>query len=309
MSLIASLLAFFWFNRPPARIYLGDGGSYLLGTALAVLLTTAWAPGVGTATGLIALALVAIPVAELACAIIRRARSRQALTAGDRQHPYDQLVARGWPRMAASGVYIGMELIVVVAVALVPRHSNGVAWRSTPWSGPWCWRRRQPPAACHRPIEARIMSRLYLSPPEVGDDERRALLEAFDSNWIAPVGPDIDAFEREVAERAGVEHAVALSSGTAALHLALVLAGVGPGDEVLVPSFTFIASASPVVHLGATPVFIDCSETSWNLDPHLVEEALSNGPPAGSAGGGGRHGRPLRRDRRLCAPRGPVSTF
>ncbi len=126
------------------------------------------------------------------------------------------------------------------------------------------------------------MSRLYLSPPEVGDDERRALLDAFDSNWIAPVGPAIDAFEREVAERAGVEHAVALSSGTAALHLALVLAGVGPGDEVLVPSFTFIASASPVVHLGATPVFIDCSETSWNLDPHLVEEALSKRAAAGS---------------------------
>ncbi len=127
VSLIASLLAFLWFNRPPARIYLGDGGSYLLGTSLAVLLTTAWAPGVGTATGLISLALVAIPVAELTCAMIRRARSRQSLTTGDRQHPYDRLVARGWPRMAASGVYIGMELIVVIAVALAPRHSNGLA--------------------------------------------------------------------------------------------------------------------------------------------------------------------------------------
>ncbi len=127
------------------------------------------------------------------------------------------------------------------------------------------------------------MSRVYLSPPEVGDDERAALLAALDSNWIAPIGPEIDAFEREVAERAGVAHAVALSSGTAALHLALVLAGVGPGDEVLVPSFTFIASASPVVHLGATPVFIDCSEESWNLDPHLVEEALSERAAAGAA--------------------------
>ena len=76
------------------------------------------------------------------------------------------------------------------------------------------------------------------------------LLEAFDSNWIAPAGPDIDAFEREVAERTGVAHAVALSSGTAALHLALLFAGVERGDEVLVPSFTFIASAAAVTYLG-----------------------------------------------------------
>jgi dTDP-4-amino-4,6-dideoxygalactose transaminase len=100
------------------------------------------------------------------------------------------------------------------------------------------------------------------------------LLEAFDSNWIAPAGPALDAFEREIAERVGVEHAVALSSGTAALHLALLLAGVTPGDEVLVPSFTFIASAAAATYVGARPVLIDCSPESWNLDPALVEEAL-----------------------------------
>jgi dTDP-4-amino-4,6-dideoxygalactose transaminase len=101
------------------------------------------------------------------------------------------------------------------------------------------------------------------------------LLEAFESNWIAPTGPDIDAFEREMAERTGVAHAVALSSGTAALHLALLLAGVERGDEVLVPSFTFIASAAAVTYVGAHPVFVDCSADSWNLDPELVEEALT----------------------------------
>jgi dTDP-4-amino-4,6-dideoxygalactose transaminase len=100
------------------------------------------------------------------------------------------------------------------------------------------------------------------------------LLAAFDSNWIAPVGPDLDAFEREVAERAGVAHAVALSSGTAALHLALLLAGVERGDEVLVPSLNFIASAAAVTYQGAHPVFVDCSADSWNLDPALVEEVL-----------------------------------
>jgi dTDP-4-amino-4,6-dideoxygalactose transaminase len=125
------------------------------------------------------------------------------------------------------------------------------------------------------------MTRIYLSPPEVGAEERRMLLEAFDSNWIAPTGPDLDAFEREVATEAGVEHAVALSSGTAALHLALLLAGVESGDEVLVPSFTFIASAAAVTYLGASPVFVDCSPDSWNLDPFLVEEALIKRAAAG----------------------------
>jgi dTDP-4-amino-4,6-dideoxygalactose transaminase len=119
------------------------------------------------------------------------------------------------------------------------------------------------------------MTRVFLSPPDVGDEERRMLLEAFDSNWIAPIGPDIDAFEREIAERTGVAHAVALSSGTAALHLALLLAGVERGDEVLVPSFTFIASAAAVTYVGAHPVFVDCSADSWNLDPALVEEFLT----------------------------------
>ncbi len=143
------------------------------------------------------------------------------------------------------------------------------------------------------------MTRIYLSPPEVGAEERRMLLEAFDSNWIAPTGPDLDAFEREMADEAGVEHAVALSSGTAALHLALLLAGVEGGDEVLVPSFTFIASAAAVTYLGATPVFVDCSPDSWNLDPFLVEEALIKRAAAGRLPAAVDHGRSLRGDRRL----------
>jgi dTDP-4-amino-4,6-dideoxygalactose transaminase len=118
------------------------------------------------------------------------------------------------------------------------------------------------------------VTRVFLSPPEVGDEERRMLLEAFDSNWIAPTGPDIDAFERELAEKTGMAHAVALSSGTAALHLSLLLAGVERGDDVLVPSLTFIASAAAVTYVGAHPLFIDCSPGSWNLDPELVEEVL-----------------------------------
>ena len=119
------------------------------------------------------------------------------------------------------------------------------------------------------------MTRIYLSPPEVGPEERRMLLEAFDSNWIAPVGPDIDAFEHELAERVGVAHAVALSSGTAGLHLALLLVGVEPGDDVLVPSFTFVASAAAVTYVGARPVLVDCSPDNWTMDVDLVAEDLA----------------------------------
>jgi dTDP-4-amino-4,6-dideoxygalactose transaminase len=123
------------------------------------------------------------------------------------------------------------------------------------------------------------MTRIYLSPPDVGPRERARLLEAFDSGWIAPVGPDVDAFERELAAHlaagGGACHAVALSSGTAALHLALRLAGVGPGDEVLTSTLTFVASANAIAYQGATPVFIDSTPASWNLDPDLVDEELA----------------------------------
>ncbi|GIE94100.1 aminotransferase class I/II-fold pyridoxal phosphate-dependent enzyme [Paractinoplanes rishiriensis] len=117
-------------------------------------------------------------------------------------------------------------------------------------------------------------TRIYLSPPDVSDVERKLLLAAFDANWVAPVGPDLDAFESQVAELVGVPHAVALASGTAALHLALVAAGVRRGDTVLVPSFTFAATANAVMYLGARPVFLDSTPESWNVDPALVAEEL-----------------------------------
>jgi dTDP-4-amino-4,6-dideoxygalactose transaminase len=114
--------------------------------------------------------------------------------------------------------------------------------------------------------------RIYLSPPHMGPDERNLLLDAFDSNWIAPLGPHVEAFEMELAARVSVPHAAALSSGTAALHLALHLVGVGRGDDVVVASLTFAASANPVTYLGARPVFIDSETETWNLDPDLLEE-------------------------------------
>ncbi len=118
------------------------------------------------------------------------------------------------------------------------------------------------------------MSRIYLSAPDVRDVERTQVLEAIESNWVAPAGPDLDAFERDVAAMSGVPEAVGLSSGTAALHLALILAGVGSGDEVLVPTLTFVATANAVGYVGATPVFIDSDPRSWCVSPELVAEEL-----------------------------------
>lgn len=116
--------------------------------------------------------------------------------------------------------------------------------------------------------------RLYLSPPHMGPDERRLLLEAFDSNWVAPLGPHVDAFEKEMSAKVSGLHCVALSSGTAGLHLALQMLGVSRDDEVLVSSLTFAASANPVTYLGAKPVFIDAEASSWNMDPALLAEEL-----------------------------------
>jgi dTDP-4-amino-4,6-dideoxygalactose transaminase len=119
------------------------------------------------------------------------------------------------------------------------------------------------------------MARIYLSPPHVEADDKALLLEAFDSGWIAPLGPHVDAFERDFAAAVGLPHAAALSSGTAALHLALRILGVGPGDEVLVSTLTFAATANAVAYTGARPVFIDSERRSWNMDPGLLEEELA----------------------------------
>ncbi|MBK6517862.1 MAG: aminotransferase class I/II-fold pyridoxal phosphate-dependent enzyme [Polyangiaceae bacterium] len=118
------------------------------------------------------------------------------------------------------------------------------------------------------------MPRIYLSSPHLGQDELKLVQEAFASNWIAPLGPHVDAFEAEVAAYLGVPHAAALSSGTAALHLALILLGVSRGDEVLCSTLTFAASANPIAYQGARPVFVDAERTTWNLDPDLVAEEL-----------------------------------
>jgi dTDP-4-amino-4,6-dideoxygalactose transaminase len=119
------------------------------------------------------------------------------------------------------------------------------------------------------------VTRLFLSPPHLSGSEIDLLRDAVESNWIAPLGPHVDAFETELAAATGARSVVALSSGTAALHLALVVNGVGAGDEVACSSLTFAATANAIVYSGAIPFFVDCDET-WLVDPNLLDEAISS---------------------------------
>jgi len=116
--------------------------------------------------------------------------------------------------------------------------------------------------------------RIFLSPPHIGELEHKFVGQAFDSNYIAPAGLQIDGFEKEFCEYTGIRHCVALSSGTAAMHLALKELGVGPGDEVIGSTLTFVGSISPVIFLGASLVVVDCDRASWNMNPDLLSMEL-----------------------------------
>lgn len=120
-----------------------------------------------------------------------------------------------------------------------------------------------------------MKKRINLSLAKMSGHEQKYIQEAFDTNWVVPLGPNVNAFEQSLADYLGGEKkVVALSSGTAALHLALIQLGVGPGDEVICQSFTFAASANPIKYLGATPVFVDSEEDTWNMSPKFLEQAI-----------------------------------
>ena len=119
-------------------------------------------------------------------------------------------------------------------------------------------------------------SKIWLSSPHMGGTEEKFVKEAFDSNWVAPLGPNVTGFENDLQDYLEVENVAALSSGTAALHLALILLDVQPGDEVICQSMTFSASANPIAYLGATPVFVDSESDTWNISPEHLEIAIKD---------------------------------
>ena len=122
--------------------------------------------------------------------------------------------------------------------------------------------------------QSSALARIPLSAPDLGPAERALLIETFDAGWVSSVGPVVERFERTFAETVGLAHATAVSSGTAALHLALVMLGLKPGDAVIAPTLTFIGGVSPIVQTGATPIFVDVDPVSWNLEPALLDQAF-----------------------------------
>jgi len=127
-----------------------------------------------------------------------------------------------------------------------------------------------------------MKEKIWLSSPHMGGSEHKFVQDAFDTNWIAPVGPYIQKFEEALVGYSGVKHVAALSSGTAAIHLALIILGVKSGDEVICSSFTFSASANPICYLGASPVFVDSEPETWNMDPELLQQAIESRIKAGN---------------------------
>ena len=175
----------------------------------------------------------------------------------------------------AGDVHVAEGAFVGVGAAIIPGRRIG-AW-STVGAGAAVvtdvpdeatrGRRTRPARSTKRSMS---VPRVYLSSPHMGGDELALIKRRSTQNWIAPLGPHVDAFERELAAYVGVAHAAALSAGTAALHLALRLLGVQRGDEVLCSSLTFSASANPIAYEGAEPVFIDSERATWNMDPALL---------------------------------------
>lgn len=121
-----------------------------------------------------------------------------------------------------------------------------------------------------------MSKRIYLSPPHLSGEEMPFVQSAFADNWVAPAGPNIDNFELAISKYTGTPNVLAVNSGTAAIHLALLTIGVGPGDEVICPTLTFIATANPVVYCGATPIFVDSEPETWNMSPAYLEQAIKN---------------------------------
>ncbi|MCK5760225.1 MAG: aminotransferase class I/II-fold pyridoxal phosphate-dependent enzyme, partial [Candidatus Delongbacteria bacterium] len=118
--------------------------------------------------------------------------------------------------------------------------------------------------------------KIWLTSPHMGGDEMEYIEKAFNTNWIAPLGPNVNKFEKEIADYLDVAHGAALNSGTAAIHLALIILGIRSEDEVICQSFTFSASANPIIYQNARPVFIDSEKDTWNMDPDLLEEAIKD---------------------------------
>lgn len=290
VALMAGLIAFLTMNWSPAVIFLGDNGSTFLGFFFAVLPIYATAAGIlPLDTALEAGVLFLWPfIFDPALAFLRRLVRREAIFEAHRTHIYQRMAAnfpqrrRGhqqttlffgflalvgmglfwveWPFWTKLVILVLLWSVVVLA-ARRPLQAGRDGIRFAPES----------PTA-KRPDSSQF--RIFLSPPEISEVEARRITEAFRSGFIAPVGPQVNAFERALSDYLSLPGMQAVSSGTAAIHLGLRALGVGPGDCVICPDLTFIASVNPVRYLGAEPVLVDVDPENWALDVELAREAI-----------------------------------
>ncbi len=299
VCLAGGLLAFLFFNWAPASIFMGDTGSTFLGFTLASLPLMAASSGMELDRSLEAGVLFTWPfIADTGMTFCRRLIFREAIFNAHRTHVYQVLA--GTYRTRRLGHRLTSALYGILALIGV-----GLFWTSGPlwaklavllglWVAVTAWtfglRREsvttesnsapkgetdpqkdpfdQPTSFNFMPFD------IFLSPPEITEAEYRMVETALSSGFIAPVGPQVNGFEKGLADYLGFEEMVALSSGTAAIHLGLRALGVGPGDCVLCPDLTFVASVNPVRYLGAEPVLVDVQESNWAMDPELAAEAI-----------------------------------
>ncbi|MEX0326038.1 MAG: aminotransferase class V-fold PLP-dependent enzyme [Puniceicoccaceae bacterium] len=296
LALAGGLTGFLLLNWSPASIFMGDIGSTFLGFYLAVLPFAFAAFGLPLPRALEAGALFVWPfVIDTGITFTRRLVRRERIFDAHRSHLYQALAGTFATR--DSGHRLTSLLFGVLALLGVGLYWNdGPLWAKLAVLGgiwvavtAWTYGIRLPEAAEsitsdstattggseNRASIADLMSYdIFLSPPEITEVERLRVLEALASGFIAPVGPQVSAFEKGIAEYLGLEEVQSVNSGTAAIHLSLRALGVGPGDCVLCPNLTFVASVNPVRYLGAEPVLVDVSPENWAMDPAVAQEAI-----------------------------------
>jgi len=297
LALVGGLLGFLILNWSPASIFMGDIGSTFLGFYLAALPFALPSVGVPFARALEAGVFFTWPfVFDAAMTFCRRVIRRENVFEAHRSHLYQTLAAT-FPSREAGHRWTTLlfGLLALLGVALY--WTNGPLWAKLSVLA-WVWiavafwtfglrnghikkvsdstSPKAQPEHLHNIFRNKpLMSfEIFLSPPQIGEAERKRVQEALDSGFIAPVGPQLHAFEEALSEYLGLPHMQAVSSGTAAIHLGLRALGVGPGDCVICPDLTFVASVNPVRYLGAEPVLVDVSADNWALNPTLVKRAI-----------------------------------
>ncbi|NBD37937.1 MAG: aminotransferase class I/II-fold pyridoxal phosphate-dependent enzyme [Verrucomicrobia bacterium] len=298
LLLCGGLLGFLFFNWAPASIFMGDSGSTFLGGYLAMLPLVFASQGLPLERALEAGVFFLWPfVADTGTTFVRRLWKREQIFEAHRTHLYQELAAT-FPTREAGHRLTSVIFATLALIGVLLYWTPGPVWAKGAICA-WLWialafwtyglRRKGNIGLIVRNSESedRVKATensvatatlmdfdIYLSPPEITEAEKVHVAKAFASGFIAPVGPQLNAFEKGLADHLGVPDILALSSGTAANHLGLRGIGVGPGDCVLCPDLTFIATVNPVRYLGAEPVLVDVDPSTWSMDPARMREAI-----------------------------------